>query len=284
MPEQNDVIAVLKSLSGLDISKSFDKQSGGANAIRTAAEEPGPIMHACRFLRDRCGVPHLRLVPYTATCLIALSWFFSTYPSPVPRNLVLLTRWFWRFPFLGNPGSVGTRRTLVQALRSADGEHAAVQALLEATKVKIPETWELQKFDARSGRSRVEAAYLCDLDPHVEESASSPLTALFDASGADVFVRVFPSANDHLAKSIANRVLWQGTPSGFRAQLAEQGAPFAASHGIPAEAAQAALEGDATRFLAARASHLSGSILEYLHAGAGVGLSDRAPLSSMLGG
>ena len=93
-----------------------------------------------RFLQERAGIPHFTFVPFRFHLLV-LTRFFALYDDPTPRNLELLSRWFWRSTaaasVLGYTGSTGDIRTLA-ALVVPDDESGSVQRLLTATNPTIP--------------------------------------------------------------------------------------------------------------------------------------------------
>jgi len=53
--------------------------------------------HVIDFLRDECGIPHVRVLPYSA-CLPVLARFVARSGPPSGRPRQLLARWVWRVP------------------------------------------------------------------------------------------------------------------------------------------------------------------------------------------
>ncbi|WP_158862677.1 DUF262 domain-containing protein [Leifsonia sp. AG29] len=88
------------------------------------------------FLLGRAGVPHVTFVPYRFLILV-LARYFALFPDPTPRNLELLSWWFWRAatraPDLNLSGSTATVRTLAGNI-VANEEDDSVQRLLRAVE------------------------------------------------------------------------------------------------------------------------------------------------------
>ena len=112
-------------------SRSDFPQEDRDGAHRAGAEA---LRRAVAFLQDNAGVPHISFLPYRFL-LVVLSRFFAHFPTPHPRNLELISRWFWRAALLGPTPFKGSTTGAVRALngRIVPGqESTSAQGLLAA--------------------------------------------------------------------------------------------------------------------------------------------------------
>ncbi|NKQ53545.1 DUF262 domain-containing protein [Amycolatopsis sp. K13G38] len=170
-----------------------------------------------RFLQDRAGIPHITFVPFRFHLLV-LTRFFALSEDPAPRNLELLSRWFWRSTaaasILGYTGSTGNIRALAALVEPGD-ESGSVQRLLAATNpsepVPIP---PLDSFRTNRSSGKVVLAALWARNP-VNPETGIPLNhndlasyLIGEASPAAVALEIFPRRLlKGRASSAANRVI-----------------------------------------------------------------------------
>lgn len=170
-----------------------------------------------RFLQDRADIPHFTFVPFRFQLLV-LTRFFALYSEPTPRNLELLSRWFWRSTaaasVLGYTGSTGNIRTLA-ALVEPEDESGSVQRLLSATNPADPvPAPRLDPFRTNHSSAKVILAALWARHP-VNPATGAPLShsdlAAYlagESSPAGVALEIFPRRLlGPNASSAANRAL-----------------------------------------------------------------------------
>lgn len=170
-----------------------------------------------RFLQDRAGIPHFTFVPFRFHLLV-LTRFFALFETPSPRNIELLSRWFWRSTAaasrLGYTGSTGDIRTLA-GLVEVNDESGSVQRLLAATAPNEPvPTPSLDKFRTNHSSGKVILAALWargPMDPvtgKVLEISDLAQYLAGESSSVGVALEVFPRRSLGLrASSAANRVV-----------------------------------------------------------------------------
>ncbi|MBB1572272.1 MAG: DUF262 domain-containing protein [Propionibacterium sp.] len=112
---------------------------------------------AIEFLRDNAGIPHFTFLAYRPQ-LVVMARFFGLFPQPVPRNLDLLRRWYWRMALSG-PGmmagnTTGAVRTLTACIRR-DEEGDSVQRLLKALPQVPGKRVDAHDFRANRASGRI---------------------------------------------------------------------------------------------------------------------------------
>lgn len=170
-----------------------------------------------RFLQGRAGIPHITFVPFRFHILV-LTRFFALFESPSPRNLELLSRWFWRSTAaasqLGYTGSTGDIRTLAGLVEPSD-ESGSVQRLLTATKPSEPvPAPALDSFRTNRSSSKIILAALWARRPENPDTGKplshSDLASYLsgEKTPATVALEIFPRRllKDQ-ASSAANRVI-----------------------------------------------------------------------------
>ncbi|MFN8198698.1 MAG: DUF262 domain-containing protein [Nakamurella multipartita] len=142
--DDDTILQVILSRRGSDptrdIRREFDDDTGSRSDFpqedRDGAHRAGAeaLRRAVAFLQDNAGVPHISFLPYRFL-LVVLSRFFAHFPTPHPRNLELISRWFWRAALLGPTPFKGSTTGAVRALngRIVPGqESTSAQGLLAA--------------------------------------------------------------------------------------------------------------------------------------------------------
>lgn len=142
------------------------------------------LVAAVRFLQERCGVPHLTLLPYRFQLLV-LARFFALFPAPHERNLELLTRWFWRTSTGADELGISGSQTDLRAWagRVVRSESASVQRLLDDARLPgAPRVPDLTVFRATRASSKIVLTALWDLHPIDPETGEAlTLEALAEA-------------------------------------------------------------------------------------------------------
>ena len=122
----------------------------------------GGMICALDFLKN-LGVVSDRLLPYGLQ-LVMLGEFYRICPSPEPRVVSLLERWFWVTSFSGWFGAVNPSKVR-HALReirelARDKVHSFTVVDLDEQSLPFP-----NRFDGRSARVRAFMLYLSSLNP-----------------------------------------------------------------------------------------------------------------------
>jgi len=126
------------------------------------------LERAVDFLVNHAGVPHATFLAYRFLLLV-VARFFALYEKPHPRNIELLSRWFWtaasRASELNLNGSTATVRSLAGLIRKND-EDGSIQRLLDLVAspkpLPLPET---NLFRANRASSRIVLCALWALRP-----------------------------------------------------------------------------------------------------------------------
>ncbi|MCP1501408.1 hypothetical protein J2Y89_000152 [Curtobacterium herbarum] len=121
-----------------------------------------------QFLTEQAGVPHATFLAYRFLLLIPVR-FFALFPSPDPRNVELLSRWFWRAAAraqeLNLSGSTATVRSLAGNIKPGE-ESQSVQRLLDVVesqeRLPLP---NLRLFRANQAASRITLCALWSAKP-----------------------------------------------------------------------------------------------------------------------
>ena len=101
-PPPDSLVSVLVGARGLDPTRTLAEHIDRSEATLAGATEhvSSALRRTFVFLRDRCAVPHLRLLP-TRDSIVVLGRFFVVFAEPEERTLELLTRWVWRGALTG---------------------------------------------------------------------------------------------------------------------------------------------------------------------------------------
>lgn len=242
-----------------------------------------------RFLQDRSGIPHFTLVPFRFHLLV-LTRFFSLYPEPSPRNVELLSRWFWSSaaaaPLLGYTGSTGNIRALA-TLVDSDGESRSVQRLLNAARtpgaVVVP---GLNRFRANQSSGKVILAALWAKSP-INPATGMALThselasyLANEKSPAPVALEIFPRRLlGKQASSAANRVIAVVDRDEFTESLRE--AEGLDCFLLDEEMLRMINSGNHSQFIARRTEVMEKYLQEFLADRAGMGFEATPPLSEL---
>src|SRR5262249_23056277 len=144
------------------------------------------------FLRRRCSVPHLRLLP-RMFIIETLGRFFALHPEPNSRTQELLSRWVWRV-FL-NEGRYEERSLRRKGVAEVEGksEEAAVQVLLGLVpREPATPSWPAT-FDARAAKSRLALLAMSWLRPlGLVDGHAIDVAAFIDEQGAGAFRAILP--------------------------------------------------------------------------------------------
>lgn len=189
----------------------------GEKELEAYAKTEEALIRSVRFLQDHVGIPHFTFLPFRFQLLVLVR-FFGFFQSPAPRNLELLSRWFWRSTVAAGPlgftGSTRDVRTQAGYIRAGD-ETGSVQRLLDATStsIRVPNP-DVHAFRTNHSAGKVVLAALWALRPFDPETGNvltrSDLASTLegDVSPAAVALELFgPNGGQSIARNAANRVI-----------------------------------------------------------------------------
>lgn len=218
------------------------------------------IRLAVGFLRDQCGVPLARLIPYQLQVLL-LTAAFHENPDLAPRQLEELKRWFWGTSWSGFFASANTSQ--VKGALSLMREFAAGRRRSPWTP--LPARPFPERFDFRS--ARVRAYILWEL-----RRFAGRLDLTYDQiDGVNLLARSHTTAYQHVvlgkpsSSHPANRLILPTAPGvSTRSALLSLWQDYSPlyeailnSHGVQWEALKRLGQGDGEGFIRARADFLA---------------------------
>ena len=302
--EQQLIHAVLAT-RGSDVLRDFHREFADEpdeGAARSAAFEDArrALGRTIEFLKVDASVSHARLIPHQHL-FVALVRFFHLYPSPSPRNRVLLRRWFWRAALVGpqlKGGTTGTLRQTVAAV-TAGSEYGSVSNLLRlvpTTRAEPPvPASDYGRLSTADGR--IALAALLSLVPRSPFS-DDETAAVFEPIAPDSLLgtdrstlsSIFPSsAADGRASTLSNRLLIAeadldvDSPSEKLLDEVSKGNELlGASHLIDAGFVDLARSGRAVEALERRASKIADVVRAFVRSRAEWDLPDRAAVADLV--
>lgn len=247
------------------------------------------LLRAVRFLQERVGIPHFTFLPFRFQLLVLVR-FFGFFETPSPRNLELLSRWFWRSTVaaapLGFTGSTRDVRTQAGFIRMGD-ESGSVQRLLAATETSSTVTNpDIRTFRTNQSSGKVVLAALWALRPtNPETDAQLTRTDLAstlegDVSPAAVALELFPPSDGFsAARNAANRVIAVQGRQDFLASLGPESNLSALL--LDAELLEMLQNDRRDDFLALRTLKLERYLDTFIRERTGAGLELTPPLSDL---
>ncbi len=275
-------------------SKDFGEESQN-DAYRNGQEA---IVRAVQFLQRDAGVPHVSFLPYRYL-LVVLSRFFAHFPSPEPRNRILLRRWFWRAAMLGlsafRGGTTGATRELAGRIRAHE-ESESVARLLTAPMDRPLATPDLKRFNMKAAESRVVLCALwalrpCSLITGMEFGQEDLGAAISSGSGlASVLERIVRTEPKNQKAWVANRLfLLDEAPNGI-ADLITTPPPLLEgeklrlvreSHALSDDLVSRLADGDFQTFLAGRQDRLERVVSDFVTRMTEAEFEDTPPLDEL---
>jgi hypothetical protein len=272
---------------------------------RDAAYEAGEeaMRKAVDFLQNVAGVPHFTFLAYRYL-LVVLCRFYAHFPSPEPRNVQLLRRWYWRTAVVGPEIFKGSftnaMRVLCSKVRPGD-ESGSVQRLLEPVDRLDQPLPNIRRFRTNEAVGKIALCALWSLQPR------SPITGEpYERTQLSDILTDRPTAADAVAHIInrnavpapyrlwaANRMFIASeadSPDEARQRIAHQphDVPFddwlhiLRSHGLSPGSASLLASDDTVTFLTARQDELNDVLQRFMHRMAEWGFEDTPPLSDMI--
>jgi Protein of unknown function DUF262 len=187
--DNDTIVAAVLARRGPDVKREIRNEfgeeervglpRGGHQPLRAIIEFPDEdrdtayalaeeaIRHAVLFLQNEAGVPHFSMLPYRHL-LVVLTRLFAHHPSPDPRSLRLLRRWFWRGAVVGpeifRGSTTGAIRFLSYAVKPNDlvGSIAELLRLVDRPDVSAP---DLQRFRSNEAATKIVLCSWWNLGP-----------------------------------------------------------------------------------------------------------------------
>lgn len=282
-PDEGLLLQCVLATQGLDVTQSLDAYiESHAEALQHGVSEAEPaIRRAMAFLRDRCEMPHLALVPRPTPSLIVLSALFKVHSALPPREETLLMRWVWRMSF----GFDMDQRTLLRngiAAATAKSAPDALQRLINLVPSDRPPYEAPDTFISTAASGRLAMLGLLSLRP-LDPETGEPIdvAALVEAATSNPFLRVWKLRGNPLA----DRVILPGRGPALERlrQLADAGATdVLASHGIDEVCRVALLNDDPKAFVSQRHGLIETATQDISDRLAGWGHTDRPSIGELL--
>jgi len=279
VPPRSELLKVVLAVSGLEPTRRPERLAEqDLRRVAAQVDVENALMRAVDFMRDWCGVPHARAIPYPVVMFILAKWFHA-FPDTDDEALELLRRWFWRGAMSGAHARAAVSKMRNQVAIIPDADRASMTTQREALLAMLGEvgrepprgTWELEAFNHRSGRSRVETLALLSLSPRASEGEVLDGGLLFH--GERAAREVFPVAGSparSLFRTAANRVLLDEAATSLADVIRMwEGPAFAAhrrSHLISDAAFDALTRDDADGFLRERSADVRKVVASFVSA------------------
>lgn len=310
--DDDTILQVILSRRGSDpsrdIRREFDADAAGRSDFPGEGRDEAHLAGAAAlrrtvaFLQDRAGVPHISFLPYRFL-LVVLSRFFAHFPEPHPRNVELISRWFWRAAVLGPAPFKGSTTGAVRALNGRivpGAESASAQGLLDAVAQGGPLPGpNFDRFRTNDSSTKVIICALWarrprSLDTGEPLTTTDVATALESQTTArDLAVEVVPGnrLNRLYRPWAANRLISVDPPEAiisglepdpmFEAIL-DDGVPRSVirdSHIVSKEAAALLATGQVDQFVQMRHKDLRAAVESFLQLRSGVDFEPTPPLT-----
>ncbi|SCE77787.1 Protein of unknown function DUF262 [Micromonospora haikouensis] len=236
----------------------------GDDPAETLREVAGALRDAVDFLRGTCGIPHIRLLPYSHV-LPTLVRFVKLHGVPAERAATLLRRWVWRSAVAGTRArgvSVADIRGQVAAVDVPKAVDGAAELLRRVQPFPdfVP---ELDKIHFSHAMAKINTLGLLSLEPRDPASGDLLDTTRLLENGSPL--RPFLAAGGSaLTDTLANRLV---LPAGERtspAQLASAPAHVAASQLIDERGQQLLADQHWEAFLSHRATACTTAIAAHV--------------------
>lgn len=298
--DTQSILKAVLAVRGLDITRDFKPQLKGQDRLAEMLPATERSLRAAIvFLKRDAGIPHIELLPYRLP-LVLLARFFHLHPEPSARSRELLARWVWRGAIteLHRGESITQVRRSMQVIGEKE-EHSVQQLLSLTTPSTAPDLWNLEVFNFRTARSKLEANALLALQPRDLRSGQLlDIPALLEQEGASAFTRIVTSrppvrsdmslqeeSGEFFMREITNRIFHPSSLQPSPLALLTAPVPLDTfvleSHGID-QGALDELKKSVWFFLVYRARWLEAHLNQFLSARARWRESDHGSLQSMI--
>lgn len=165
--DNDTVLAAILARRGAEVRRDIRNEftaddDEGRDAAYLAGEEA--LHRAVSFLQQQAGVPHISMLAYRYL-LVVLARVFAFYPTPDPRSLQLLRRWYWQAAVAGpeqfRGGTPNAARVLLTQVVAPPPEAkgsltASVSGLLAAVKTNpTVEFSSLHRFSTNEAATKM---------------------------------------------------------------------------------------------------------------------------------
>ena len=282
-PDENLLLQCVLASQGLDVTQSLDAyiESHADTLLHGVSKAEPAVRQAMAFLRDRCEMPHLALVPRPTPSLIILSAFFKAHPSPSPRVATLLTRWVWRMSF----GFDMDQRTLLRngtAAVRTESDEEAVQGLLRLHPRDRGPFEAPSAFSSTAANSRLGMLGLASMRPRdLHTHRPLDVAALIEAADDNPFRRIWKLRGNPLADRAI--LPGRGAAADDLRRLAESGADdVLRSHAVNSSCQDALMADDREAFVQIRRRQIEAAVREMSARLAAWDHPDRPSISELL--
>lgn len=256
------------------------------------------LQQAVAFLQDEAFVPHFGFLTYRYL-LVVLARFFAHHPEPVPQNLRLLRRWFWRAALEG-PEKFGGWTQAMRALAARvvpDDESQSVQSLLEAIDVASLRFPRVEKFRSVAAYSRMLLCAMWAVEPrsvvtgHPYDRAMLTETLQGSKTAREIMPKILKREPEGWGAHASNRFILLGDDSLDEARSCFASCPMSMSaevweatlrsHGMSSELSSLLARGQKIEFLRDRELALNALLQDFLVKVTEVEFEDTPPLDSL---
>ncbi|WFE49636.1 DUF262 domain-containing protein [Micromonospora sp. WMMD1155] len=262
-----------------DFRQEFGPQDDPAETLREVAAR---LREAVEFLRGECGIPHIRLLPYSHVLPILVR-FIRLHGTPAGRPATLLRRWVWRSAVAGTRArgiSVADVRNQVDSVDAPDALTAASNVLRQVQS--FPDfSAELDKVHFNHAMTKLNTLGLLSAEPRDLNSGEIIDISRLLEQGSPLRP-LLPDGSGSALGTIANRFVLPPGERVTRAALVGASTAVAASHLITEDARRLALRDDWAGFLDLRAQECSRTITGHVNRMAEWGARDGRSLTDIL--
>jgi hypothetical protein len=226
-----------------------------ADRIETFRGVAAVLRDVVGFLRGECGIPHIRLLPYSHF-LPVLVRFIRVHGTPEGRAAVLLRRWVWRGAIEGTQAggiSVVDVRGQVDAAGAGTAPVTAAGQLLRQVRSHPEVGTDLTRVHFSHAMTKINVLGMLAAQP-LDLRTGQPVDLVHLLDGGSPLRRILRKDAGSLSESLANRVIAPPGSGALASVLAAAPAAVAASHMIDQTLLAA---GQDDHFLASRADALS---------------------------
>ncbi len=289
-PPRGEILKAVLAMSDRDPTRRVVQSDLSGLVSREAAMEA--LSRTIAFLQKDCLIPHVRLIPYPVVFVILARWF-HVHPNPEPTARAQLARWVWRGTLTGahQRAEVSRMREQVRDIREDDEQGSLDRLLNRVGSPPSMDDWELENFNHKSARSRIEMLALLALGPC---NPFGPVSVRAVASGERIAREVYAArdwedlaeAERKLAKSAANRILLDSVQTGLCSEIRAWDPALhkeaLVSHLIDDIAFSALRRGDKGAFLRHRGPTLQSVVKAFIDRRAGWDEPELRPLDTYL--
>lgn len=272
-----DIHAEFNSTNFVDVSLQQETREAALAATEDA------LLKAIDFLQHGVGVPHFSFVPFRFQLLV-LTRFFAYFPTPHPRNLELLKRWFWRSSVNAKKLKLSGRTTDVRSLAQliqAGQENDSVSELVRFVTTEVvfdPSLIEDFRTNQSTAKMRLIALWsLHPVNPVSREALTTTELSEFLGNSTTPAEAVI-SLTAGSTTTLANRVISVVDRSTFIENLDLE--LDLESLCLDTHLVELLQEGQDEEFITKRGEKLQAFLEGFLHVAMGTGFEDTPPLAA----